>query len=154
MEYLSLFNLILAALLLILLVRTWVVEEGRMQKVFAKGKAPETMPAGFYKGSVHDVRLSWEGKKFLHDHRGVNVFKKGRKEVEKYPFKTGRGKGLRDEHMTVYKIDYNLRENPWWLRACLDEVVEVEPGKYLGKLHVRLVSWMPITLGYFWLKKA
>ncbi len=154
MEYLTLINLVAAAVLLLLLLRTWWVEEGSMQSVFRKGRAPKAISPGFYKGSVYNMPLRWRGKRFHANHTGVNVFAESRQEVEKYSFRVGRGKGLRDEDMTVCKIDYNLRQNPWWLRPCVDELVEVEPGKYLGKLHVRLVPWLPVTLGYFWLKKS
>jgi hypothetical protein len=64
------------------------------------------------------------------------------------------GKGLRDKEKEVLKLNYNLPQNPFFLRPVMDEIVEVEPGKYLGKVHYRLWSNFAVTLGYFELEAA
>ena len=94
---------------------------------------------------------------------GINLFydKKARHntapgssaQVERYPFKTYAGKGLRDKKLDVLKIDYNVDGNPFWLRLIVDEIVEVTPGKYLGKMHIKLIPGFPFTVLYFELKK-
>jgi hypothetical protein len=45
-----------------------------------------------------------------------------------------------------------IAENPWWLRRVLDEIVQVGPDHFLGKVHLR---WGPthLTVGYFELRK-
>jgi hypothetical protein len=134
-------------------VRMWQIEHSANQKLFARGDAPNPEPAGFYKGSFSRP-VSWLGKKFdATDSSGVNVFGTEGAKIEKYPFKTKEGKGLRDKIVSVLKIDYNISGNPLWLRLILDEIVETEPGKYLGKIHLRIIPGYPFTLGYFTLQK-
>ena len=70
-----------------------------------------------------------------------------------YPFKTYFGPGLRDHGVETMKIDYQLPTVPFYARPILDEIVEVSPGKYLGKIHYRLIPGFPFTIGYFWLEK-
>jgi hypothetical protein len=61
---------------------------------------------------------------------------------------------VKDKTLDVFKIDYNIKGNPLWLRRILDEVVEVEPGKLLGKVHVRWILGITFTAGFFELEKA
>ncbi len=133
--------------------RTWQIEHSKNQSIFASGKVPNPLPSGLYSGSVPGHKVSWLGKKFdATSSTGINVFQQGSTTVEEYPFKTYVGKGLRDKGISVLKIDYNSPSNPFWLRFILDEIVEVSPGQYLGKLHV-IIATFPFTLGYFELKK-
>lgn len=53
----------------------------------------------------------------------------------------------------VLKIDYAIPANPFWLRFILDEIVETEPGKLLGKVHIHLLPDLNFTLGFFTLEK-
>src|SRR4051812_10585237 len=80
----------------VLLVWTWVVDHAVTQTVFASGKV--SMPDGFYKGSVPGREVSWLGKKFdKASSSGINVFKEGSGgQVERYPFKTSVGAGVRN----------------------------------------------------------
>ena len=134
--------------------RTWQVEQRENQTLFLAGAAPQSPLDGLYRGSVPGQSVSWLGKKFnAADSTGINVFDKEGAQVERYPFKTSVTKGIRDTELDVLAIDYNISGNPFWLRPILDEVVEVEPGKYLGKLHVRLIWGYPFTLGFFELTK-
>ena len=133
--------------------RTLQIEQSPQQTIFAKGKVPKELPDGLYRGSSEGYGGSWHGKKFNRElATGINLFKAKETVQEKYAFKTYVGKGLKDT-IQVIKIDYNLPNNPFWLRLILDEVVEVEPGKYLGKLHVNIVPGMPFTLAFFELNK-
>ena len=69
----------------------------------------------------------------------------------RYPFRTEVGPGLADP-VQVMKIDYDIPENPLWLRSILDEIVQVGPNHYLGKVHLRFGP-MHATVGYFELRK-
>lgn len=117
-----------------------------MIKNFLKGTFPSPLPNGFYKGKVQNLNTKWKGKIFdASSSTGINLF--GDKKV--YPFKTYKGKGLQDKNLDVLKIDYNISENPFWIRFILDEIVQIAPGKYLGKVLLRLIPNFPFSLGYF-----
>lgn len=125
-------------------------QHSAQQKHFLAGKVPLESLDGFYKGTVRDSASVWQGKKFQGaSNTGINVFKEGKMIVDRYPFATSSGKGLADKNLAVIKIDYNLPDNPLWLRFVLDEVVEVSPGHLLGKLHVRLLPGFSLALGFF-----
>jgi hypothetical protein len=130
--------------------RTQFVQAAPAQSLFLKGRAE--LPSGLYRGSVQGIKFAWKGKIFDKKvSRGVNIF--GSDLHEKYPFTFYLGKGLQDPKKDVVKIDYNLKENPFWMKWILDEVIEYEPNKYVGKLHIRLIPYIPITLGYFYLER-
>jgi len=150
-------KLVLALVVIFILLgfgRTWQMEHSPAQQAFAKGIIPHPLPDGFLAGSVSG-KTSWLGKKFAAAQmRGINVFDAGNgAESERYPFVMSTGAGVRDAKMQVVKIDYEIPGNPFWLRRILDEVVEIAPGHYLGKLHVRIIPGIPFTLGYFDLKQ-
>ena len=133
--------------------RTWQMEHSKSQTIFEGGKVPSPLPDGLYKGSVPGHTFSWQGKKFdSANNKGINIFDENGTTTENYPFKTSVTKGLRDKNLEVVKIDYNIIGNPFWLRIIVDEIVEIAPGDYLGKLHVRIIGFT-FTLGYFQLKK-
>ncbi len=143
------FGIIIFTFISLGLFRTWNIQQGSNQKLFSEGKIPNPLPNGFYKGAV-SFKTSWEGKKFkAGSSSGINIIDK----EEKYPFKTYSGKGLTDKNLEVLKIDYNIPQNPFWLRLILDEIVEVDKGKYLGKVHLKLIPGLPFSLGYFRLEK-
>lgn len=130
--------------------RTYSVEHSINQPKFVKGSVPS--PNGFYKGNEQTgIGKSWQGKVFNQkEQTGINRFTDG----EQFVFTTYRAKGLRDKNTEVLRIDYNQKENPWWLRwFIVDEIVEVKPDKYLGKVHLKLIPGMPFTLMYFELGK-
>lgn len=74
--------------------------------------------------------------------------------VYAYPFRTYTAPGVIDRDRQVLKIDYDLPANPFGLiRRVLDELVEVAPGYYLGKAHLRVRGhWR--TVANFALAKA
>ena len=140
---------------------TWVVEHSYNQKQFLAGTAPNPTPDGLYSGTVPGHTVSWLGKKFnAASSTGINVFDDGKDtngniiQGERYPFKTSYVKGSRDKNLDVLAIDYNIATNPFWLRLILDEIVQVAPGQYLGKLEVRIIPRFPFTLAFFELKKS
>jgi hypothetical protein len=70
-----------------------------------------------------------------------------------FAFRTYVAPGLSDPDRQVLKIDYDFPGNPRWsVRRILDELVQVEAGFYLGKVHVKWWwgSWQ--TVAYFSLK--
>ncbi len=97
----------------------------------------------------------WKGKVFhAAQNSGINILEdEEHKEHEKYPFQTYKAKGLQDQEKEVLCLDYSSKQNPWWVRPILDEVVQVEPGKYLGKMHVRVIPGFPFTVLFFRLEK-
>ena len=120
--------------------------------LFRRGSIPLQLPEGDYKGSVTGYGGDWIGKTFDPQHAaGKNLFRSPGGVEQRYPFKTAVGRGLADP-ITVVKIDYDIVGNPLWLRSILDEIVEVGPNHYLGKIHLRLGP-MHVTVGYFELKK-
>ncbi len=134
--------------------RTIITRMNPKQQVFLGGEIPTMLPDGFYRGSADGYQGSWQGKKFVAgEHRGVNVFLEDGVSVEKYPFALYVGVGVADKDLPVVAIDYNIKGNPWWIRPVLDEIVEVSPGKFLGKLEFRAVPWFPFSLGFFSLEK-
>lgn len=141
---------LLLLLLLIGLIRTWRVQSNPNQKLFLSGKIPSSLPDGFYKGSVTGLKTSWQGKKFdASSSAGINIIN----DQPIYPFKTYIGKGLQDKNLNVFKIDYNIIGNPFWLRFILDEIIETKTNQYLGKVHLNLIPGFPFSLGYFRLEK-
>ena len=120
------------------------------QQLFIAGAVPNPLPDGLYKGSAAGYKGSWQGKKFdAANKSGINLF--GDKEV--YPFSMWVGAGLTDKNIDVLKIDYNIPSNPFWLRPVLDEVVQIQPGVLLGKLQLRLIPGLPLSILFFRLTK-
>lgn len=136
-------------LLLLGLVLTAKSITGDEQKTFEQGSLLGMIPDGFYRGTVDFPQKSWLGKKFNRaENTGVNVLR-----IEKYPFTTRIEKGAHDKNLDVLVLDYNLPENPWWLRRIRDEIVEVAPGQYLGKVHYCIIPGFPFTVAFFRLEK-
>lgn len=117
-------------------------------------------------GAIGQVYMPWRGKVFEAAARGGgNLFTARSKSlirpfdpavrderpglVRAYPFRTHLERGIVDRDRDVFKIDYDIPANPFGLiRRVLDEVVEVAPGYYLGKAHLRLGGrWR--TVAYF-----
>jgi hypothetical protein len=59
--------------------------------------------------------------------------------VEAFPFRNNLAPGALDPDLDVYKIDYDFEANPdFMIRRILDELVQVAPGRYLGKVLFRV----------------
>jgi len=129
------------------LYRTYRVEHSPNQAKFWGGHVPSTLPSGFFKGSaLTGLGKNWQGKVFdRHKGKGINQFTDGKR----YSFRVYPAAGLRDADMQVLRIDYNQPGNPWWLRFVVDEIVQVSPGHYLGKVHVKILPGLPFSLTYF-----
>lgn len=134
--------------------RSWQVQGSSNQRLFLQGRVPSVLPDGFYRGSVGSISVPWQGKKFdRKKSTGINIFLENGKRKEEFSFKTYVGQGVQDKNLQVLKIDYSENTSPWWLTYILDEVVEVAPGKYLGKVHITIIPGLPFTMGYFRLEK-
>jgi hypothetical protein len=135
--------------------RTWQLNHSKNQELFLIGTFPNPALNGFYEGHVAEIpTTSWQGKKFdVENNKGINIFKKDTLEQERYPFKSLKTKGVHDKDQDVLAIDYNIPENPFWLKLILDEVVQVGPTSYLGKLQLRIIPNYPFTLIFFTLEK-
>lgn len=156
---------------------TFIVERSKYHREFVGGAVPQTAPDGFYKGTAHllfDKQTPWLGKSFrMVDREGFNIFtppgatllkvmtplykrfglnKDGN--TDAYYFKTRTEPALKDTPLNVIKLDYDSPENPFPIRIILDEIVEVAPEQYLGKVHVKVFPRFYSTIGYFRLKKA
>ena len=122
------------------------------QAVFRQGVVPQPLPEGDYKGSVASYSGDWIGKTFdAKRAMGKNLFRSPNGAEQRYPFRTLVGPGLADP-IPVMKIDYDIDGNPAWLRGILDEIVQVAPGHYLGRIHLRLGP-MHVSVGYLELRK-
>jgi len=141
-------------LVMLLVLRSYQVQNKVEQKEFLSGTVPTALPEGFYKGSVGAIKVSWAGKKFdATNSAGINVFNDNGKTSEAYRFAMYIAKGLQEKDKNVLRIDYSQNERPLWLRFFVDEIVEVAPGKFLGKIHLHVINGFPLTLGLFRLEK-
>jgi hypothetical protein len=154
----------------------FIAEHGSYQKKFLAGVTPRQPPDGFYRGTAHllfDADVPWLGKSFERENQlGFNIFTPAGATILKiiapfykrytvnedgntraYYFKTFTAPGLKDPQLNVVKLDYSSPENPFRIRIILDEIVEVAPEEYLGKVHVKVFPGYYSTIGYFGLKK-
>ena len=155
---------------------TFLVERSPYHRMFVEGQVPNALPDGFHPGEAHvllDKKTPWLGKSFdCKKNIGFNVFTPLGARILKffsplyqkfslteesntraYYFKTYTGKGKKDSNIDVFKLDYDSPENPLWIRIILDEIVEIAPQQYLGKIHVKLLPGYFVTIGYFGLQK-
>lgn len=146
------------------------------QAKFVAGKLPDPAPDGFYKGSAYMLGSSpvpWMGKSFERvNEKGFNIFtpkgasllkimtplykffrKNEDGNTDAYYFKTSTGRGFKDAEIETFKLDYNSSENPFLIRIILDEIVEISPQEYLGKVHLKVFPGYYATVGYFGLRK-
>ncbi len=144
-----LFLLFIALIIVFLLgvLRTAQTQSQPQQKDFMRGTFPSPLPDGFQRGNA-GVKTTWAGKIFdAKNHTGINVFEENGKQVQKYPFIFYEGISVIDGRK-VLKLDYNVPSNPEYLHHVVDELVEIAPGKYLGKLNLRIRPFS-FTLGFF-----
>ncbi len=136
-------------------IQTYRVQHSKYQEQFLAGKSPSPFPDGFHKGSADFYTSNWQGKTFqANSGTGINNFGTDATSTEKYSFKTYVEKGIQDQNIEPFKIDYDNDKNSWWLSPLLDEIVEVAPGQYLGKISYRLIPGSPFALGYFKLEST
>jgi hypothetical protein len=139
-----------AAVMLYFTSRT--VWDGR-HAVFAGGVVPDPLPNGRYRGSVpgyQGLAAAWAGKQFdAPNGTGTNLVRASGGVQETAPFRTYQDRSFRDPGQSVLRVDYDIPENPPWLRICTDELVQLEPGRLLGKAIVRLIPGRPLTMLFF-----
>lgn len=139
--------ILIAFAIIVGIILTAKTQSAPEQAEFLKGALPEPLPHGFWPGSTNLPHGDWQGKQFNAAAKtGVNLF--GADHIERAPFTLSTGLALHDKNLQVLKIDYNRPENPWYLRLALDEVVQTQPNKLLGKIHIRLFGGA-ISIGYF-----
>jgi hypothetical protein len=119
------------------------------------------------------VWMPWQGKIFDRERRtGVNSLvqapasrivlkaafpgyspERGTAErIEAFPFRNRVARGELDRDVSVLKIDYDFEANPDFLiRRILDELVQIAPGRYLGKILFR-ASGRFHPIGFFSLR--
>ncbi len=155
---------------------TVLVQRSHYQEKFSKGHAPDSPPQGFYQGTAHvlfDKQTPWLGKSFDSPNQlGFNIFtpsgasllkvmtplykrfgKNNDGNTDAYYFKTRTDKGLKDQDLNVIKLDYDSKGNPVLIRIILDEIVEIAPDQFLGKIHLKVFPRIYSTIGYFSLKR-
>ena len=155
---------------------TFLVQNSDYQKKFLQGSTPAQPPDGFYQGTAHvlfDKQTPWLGKSFNSaDNLGFNVFtssggkllrlltplynrfsRNSEGNTKAFYFKTRSEPALKDAPLNVIKLDYDSAENPFIIRIILDEIVEIAPEQYLGKIHLKVLPGFYSTIGYFGLKK-
>ncbi len=133
----------LATLIIGATLRSNAANKAANNTIFLQGTMPEPLLDGLYNGNTA-IRSNWLGKRFYADkNRGLNRFSDG----ERYEFATGSAKSLSSNNK-VLKLDYNQPGNPWWLKLIVDEVSQVEPGKYQGKVYIKVGPTF-FTLTYF-----
>ena len=154
----------------------FIVNQGNYHKQFIAGNVPTSAPDGFYQGAAHiffDLQTPWLGKSFAaSDNLGFNIFvPKGAAllrllmpfykkfsfnkddNTDAFYFQTRTAAGLKDKELQVIKLDYDAPENPFPIRIILDEIVEIAPEEFLGKIHLKVFPGFYSTIGYFGLKK-
>ncbi len=153
MTILKIVVLILVVILVGMFLRTMQLTTSSDEKEFSAGTATET-PNGLYAGSAAGPTFTWLGKRFdASKGTGINVFSNTTNSTtDKYPFVFSKAQGVHN-NMQVIAIDYNLPQNPWYLRLVLDEIVATAPGYYLGKLQLRIIPGYPFTMTFFRLSK-
>jgi len=154
MKLLSLIPLLLIIFLIFVAYRVYTTQHGTQQAEFLAGKLPAEMPDGLYKGSSEfGANNPWKGKKFDRAAQtGINEVTISGRTAEKFPFKTYTGVGIVDTQLQVIKIDYDIPQNPWFVKIVLDEIVQTAPGHFLGKVNLR-VAGLVLPVGYFGLGK-
>lgn len=170
------FVVAVAVWLIFWLLINFVSGKSHWQAKFVEGRIPDPAPDGFYRGSAYLIpvrRVPWLGKSFeLKNDLGFNIFnstgasllkiltplyKKFRMNdetnTEAYYFKTSISSGFKDKSIETFKLDYDSPENPFLIRLILDEIVEVGPQEFLGKVHLKVFPGYYSTIGFFGLKR-
>lgn len=156
---------------------SFLVGRSARQEQFLRGTLPTSPPDQFYRGSAYllgNRPVPWLGKSFEKENNlGFNIFtpkggqllkvmtplyKRFRTNVdgntEAYNFKTSIGAGFKDNEIDTFKLDYDSSENPFLIRIILDEIVEVAPEEFLGKVHMKVFPGYYATVGFFGLRKS
>lgn len=132
--------------------RTWKTGRSDKYEKFVQGTLPAQMPEGPWTGYVDELTgVSWKGKKFLGDGKGINVFENNGVKSEAYQFAFFQTEGV--DVPKVVRLDYGQKGNPLWLRFIVDEMVSVGDNRFLGIVYIDLIPGIPFRMGYFRLEK-
>jgi hypothetical protein len=152
-KILKIFGVFVILFILILIgleVQTIRMNSSHNAELFAAGTLPDPTPNGFFKGSANFYTGSWQGKTFdFENHRGINNFITKETSSSKYSFETNVDKDFADPNLMVYTLDYATSSNPFFIRPLLDEIVQIAPNQFLGKMQYRFIGGHPFTLGFF-----
>lgn len=76
----------------------------------------------------------WRGKSFMpkDDAKGDGINRVFRDRFRLFRFETFIGRS-RAGDFDALQLDYDLPENPWFIRRIKDEIREIEPGVWLGQ---------------------
>ncbi len=82
-------------------------------------------------------RFPWRGKSFFPqtEHRGEGINRVLSERLALFRFET-RVDRSRAGDFDAVQLDYDLPENPFFIRAIKDEIREVEPGLWLGQAYL------------------
>jgi len=96
----------------------------------------------------------WRGKSFqpLSEDRGEGINRVVSDRFRLYRFETFIGKSRAGDFDAV-QLDYDLPENPFFIRPIKDEIRELGPGLYLGQAWLAIGSRGPLLALYFALEK-
>lgn len=153
---LYIFGIIIGIGLFIGFIMTWIVQNSMHQEIFLQGRIPDPVLNGYYEGTSSNYIGSWRGKLFNADtSSGINHFGSslGIGDEDRNTFDTYIGHGLHDKSLRVLKLEYDIAQNPIWMRLLMDEVVQIEDNKYLGKVSLRIIPGFPFAISYFRLQK-
>jgi hypothetical protein len=101
--------------------------------------------------NVFDRRW-WGAGRLVTPHRHRAWWPEDERTFRAFPFETMVGPSLLDLEQSVLQIDYDLDINHPRLRRIRDELVELEPGLYLGqalwrRAGVRRLAWFWLAAG-------
>jgi hypothetical protein len=124
------------------------------QAIFAGGSIPDPLPNGAYRGALpgyEQLAPEWYGKRFdAAACTGSNLVRGADDHItETAPYLTYQDRSHQAPGHPVLRVDYNVPENPFWLRVCSDELVQLEPGHLLGKAYIRLIPGLPFAMLFF-----
>ncbi len=91
----------------------------------------------------------WRGKSFMpkDSARGEGINRVGIDRVRLYRFETRIAKSKAGD-FDALQLDYDLPDNPGFIRAIEDEIRELSPGLYLGQAYLR-IGGQPVLILYF-----
>jgi hypothetical protein len=103
--------------------------------------------ARLVRGWASSGAFPWRGKSFMPRAggagEGINRVVSDR--LKLFRFETSIGRSRAGDFDAV-ELDYDLPENPFFIRAIKDEIREIAPGLYLGQAYLKLPSATRLVL--------
>lgn len=118
---------------------------GRMLATTVLPRTIDQIPRAFARSSV----FPWRGKSFtpMGSDRGEGINRVFTDRFKKYRFETSIGPSHAGNFDALH-LDYDLPENPFFIRAIADELRQLRPGLYLGQAYLRTSKGAKLVL-YF-----